>query len=155
MRQVQAVMEKNGRFRRPRHQAAGANGDVNGRLAAWVRRSPKETAALINPHVERGLGRKKRNTRPQAWRRQKMQCQARPNLYASGRTARMDAIVNERKIDVSKMTRLRMSNRIRKGWIRYCRSIEPAKINAAEAMWPARTGPKVHANACTSVISHS
>ncbi len=46
-----------------------------------------------------------------------------------------------------------MSNRIRKRWIRYCRSIEPAKINAAEAMRPARTGPKVHANACTSVLS--
>ncbi len=58
--QVQAAMKKNGRVRCPQHQAAGANGDVNGRPVAWARRSPKETAALINLHVERGPGRKKR-----------------------------------------------------------------------------------------------
>ncbi len=51
--------EKNGRVRRPQHQAAGANGDVNGGPVARAKRSPKETKALINPHVERGLGRKK------------------------------------------------------------------------------------------------
>ncbi len=76
-----------------------------------------------------------------------MQRRARPNLYASGRIARTDAIINGGKIDVSEMTHLRMSNRIHKGWIKYCRSIEPAEINATEAMWPARTGPKVHTNA--------
>ncbi len=56
--------EKNGRIRHPQNQAAGVNGDVNGGPVAWARRSPKETAALINPHVERGVGRKKRNTHP-------------------------------------------------------------------------------------------
>ncbi len=58
--QVQAVMKKDERVKRPRHQVAGANGDVNGRLVAWARQSPKETAALINPHVGQGLGRKKK-----------------------------------------------------------------------------------------------
>ncbi len=80
---------------------------------------------------------------------------ARPNLHASRRTARTDANINKRKFDVLEMTRLWILNRICKGWIRYCRSIEPAKINAAEAMRPTRTGPKVHANACTSILSRS
>ncbi len=61
--QFQAAMENTDVLGAPRHQAAGANGDINGRLVAWARRSFKEMAALINPHVERGLGRKKRNTR--------------------------------------------------------------------------------------------
>ncbi len=56
--------KQNGRVRHPRHQAAGANGDLNGRLAAGARRSPKETAALINPHVEQVLGRKKKEHAP-------------------------------------------------------------------------------------------
>ncbi len=62
--QVQVAMEKDERVKRPWHQVARANGDVNGRPVAWARRSPKETAALINPHVGRGFKRKKKEHAP-------------------------------------------------------------------------------------------
>ncbi len=111
-------------------------------------------AALINPHVDEGSEDEQEHA-PLGVAQARNARRARPDLHASGRTARTPANINKRKFRRFGNDASADIDRIRKGWIRYCRSIEPTKINAAEAMRPARTRPKVHANACTSVLSRS